>query len=189
MFEQLISWDNTVFYLVNTAWANALCDAVMPWLRNKFFWAPVYVFLVAFFLVNFKQRGIYALLYLGVVVIFCDQISSDIIKPMIGRVRPCNDPFWNEHIRLLVHCGSGLSFTSSHAANHFGVAAFLGMILWHSSRIVLPVAFAWAAAVCYAQVYVGVHYPLDVAGGALLGITIGGLLSLLYRKHFKTLAV
>lgn len=187
MFEQLIEWDNTLFYLVNSVWANGLFDAVMPWLRNKYTWVPLYVFIVSFFVLNYKQRGVFALLYLGIVVLFCDQISSDIIKPLVGRIRPCNNPMWDEHIRLLVNCGSGLSFTSSHAANHFGVAAFLGVVLWQSSRIILAIGFLWAALVCYAQVYVGLHYPLDIAGGALLGLTIGFGMSALFGRHFKAL--
>lgn len=187
MLEQLIAWDKTLFYLLNSAWANPFCDSLLPWLRNKFLWMPLYVFIVSFFLINFRKRGVYALLYLGMVVLFCDQISSDIIKPFIGRVRPCNDPVWDDSIRLLVGCGSGFSFTSSHAANHFGVATFLGIILRQHSRIFLPLGFLWAGIICYAQVYVGVHYPLDVVGGALLGIAIGAGISVLFQKHVHSL--
>ncbi|MDZ4844268.1 MAG: phosphatase PAP2 family protein [Chitinophagales bacterium] len=188
MLEQLIEWDRTLFYLVNSVWVNSFFDSLLPWLRDKYTWTPLYVFIVSFFVLNYKQRGVFAMLYLGIAVLFCDQISSDIIKPLVGRLRPCNDPLWDEYMRLLVRgCGSGFSFTSSHAANHFGVATFLGIVVWQYSKIILPIGFLWAALVCYAQVYVGVHYPLDITGGGVLGIFIGGGMSALFSRHFKTL--
>lgn len=186
MIDRLLEFDTAFFFLINNVWTNSVFDALMPLLRNKYFWAPLYLFMLTFFLLNFKQRGMYLLVYLGIVVLLCDQISSDIIKPLTGRLRPCNDPRLSEYVRLLVSaCGSGLSFTSSHAANHFGVAAFLGFALWRQSRLVLTTGLLWAAVICYAQIYVGVHYPLDVIGGGLVGLLIGAAMALLFMQRFR----
>lgn len=182
MFEEIIRWDKALFFLINSVWTSPLKDEIMPLLRNKYIWAPLYVFIAAFFLKNYKIHGVYVLLYLGVVVLFCDQISTT-LKPFIQRLRPCHDDFWIEHLRLLVGCGKSFGFPSNHAANHFGVAAFLGVLLWRNSRFILPVALLWAGVICYAQVYVGVHYPLDILGGAVLGSGIGLGMALLLKRY------
>lgn len=68
--------------------------------------------------------------------------------------------------------GNG-SFTSSHAANHFGLAMFLYATLKNYLGKWMLLFFVWAFFICYAQVYVGVHYPFDILGGAVLGCLIG----------------
>jgi undecaprenyl-diphosphatase len=84
--------------------------------------------------------------------------------------------------RNLVGCGSGYSFISSHAANHFGLAIIIGSIFKSKWTWVKPTLVIWAAVICYAQVYVGVHYPLDVIGGAIIGILIGKFTFTLHEK-------
>jgi len=184
MLEQLLQGDRDAFRLINEAWSLPVLDSLMPWLRNKYVWSPLYLFLISFFLYNYRKNGMLALLYLGITVLFCDQISSDLLKPFFQRLRPCHDPLLKEHIHLLVSCGGPYGFPSSHAANHFGVAVFLGF-LFCSKRVVLPAALLWAAVVCYAQIYVGVHFPLDIAGGALLGALIAAAMLLLCKRHLK----
>ena len=113
------------------------------------------------------------LLSAGITVLLTDQIASNIIKPAVHRLRPCNDPIMLPHIHLMVDCGTGFSFVSSHASNHFGIAVFLILILRKRFSWITPVALFWATLICFAQVYVGLHYPFDIIGGALLGVMIG----------------
>lgn len=183
MLEWLTALDREMFFLINREWVNGLSDLLLPLARNKYIWAPLYMFIAIFLLVNYKRDGIMVILYLILTVFITDQLSSSIIKPFFERLRPCKDLVMMEHVRLLIKCGSGYSFTSSHAMNHFGVAFFLGIILWRLSRWVLPVAFLWAAIVSYAQVYVGVHYPFDVIGGGLIGLLIGSIMAFLCKRN------
>jgi undecaprenyl-diphosphatase len=88
-------------------------------------------------------------------------------------------------IREIVRCGSGFSFPSSHATNHFGLSAFIIFTLHHKNKWIIPLAIFWAILVCYAQLYVAVHYPIDILCGAILGITIAKLNSVYYLKRFK----
>jgi undecaprenyl-diphosphatase len=85
-------------------------------------------------------------------------------------------------MRLLVECGSGYSFPSSHATNHFGMSLFLYFSFGKFYKWIKPTVILWAALVAYAQVYVGVHYPLDVVFGALLGFLIGHFVCWAYQK-------
>jgi undecaprenyl-diphosphatase len=71
---------------------------------------------------------------------------------------------------LLEHCGGGFSFTSSHATNHFSFAMQLFLLLRYSwNNIYFILLFLWASLIAYGQIYVGVHFPLDVIFGAVLG--------------------
>ncbi len=109
-----------------------------------------------------------------VTILLSDQISSTVVKPFFERIRPCNDPVMQSGLRLLLDgCGAGYSFTSSHATNHFALAVYLTFTLRTWIGRYAWILFLWAATIAYAQVYAGVHYPLDVIGGALLGSAIG----------------
>ena len=145
----------------------------MPYVRERDFWIPLYVLLVFYFVRLLKKWSWVALLTAAITVVITDQVSSSLLKPWIARLRPCNDPSLAEQVQLIVNCGSGFSFVSSHAANHFGIACFLIVMLQHRLKWILPVALFWATLVSFAQVYVGVHYPLDVICGGLLGVAIG----------------
>jgi undecaprenyl-diphosphatase len=116
-----------------------------------------------------------------------DIVSSSVIKPLVERPRPCHGETMNLDVRLLVDCGSGFSFTSSHATNHFGLAFFLIFTLGKRWKYIIAPLIVWAVIVAYAQVYVGVHYPLDVLSGALLGICIAFMLSEMYKFTIRKL--
>lgn len=184
--EQLIAADQFLFELINGQAHNAVLDWLMPIWREKSTWIPLYIALAAFVGYKYRLQGLYLLLALALAVGLADTVSSKIIKPSVHRLRPCNDPALKDEVQLLVHCGSGYSFTSSHASNHFAVAAFLSLTLGlHYRRIRLPL-YLWAASIALGQVYVGVHYPLDIFIGAILGIIIGNIVAKTYLRLFKS---
>lgn len=174
--------DQHIFQLINQQWTNGLFDIVMPFVRDKVNWIPLYIVLVIFLLYKYRLKGLWVILFTILVVALSDQISSSVIKPLVGRLRPCNEPGFMDQVRLLVHCGSGKSFPSSHASNHFGMAVFLGFCFKNNYKWTFPVLLLWAALISYAQVYVGVHYPIDVLCGAILGATIGWLVFLAGKR-------
>ncbi|TNE69651.1 MAG: phosphatase PAP2 family protein [Bacteroidetes bacterium] len=178
------SLDVTIFRWINDYSSNALFDLMLPFWREKLVWAPLYLFLVVFIVRNIPWRkAVLFLLGLLLVVGLSDFTSSTLIKKNVQRLRPCNDPVVREVVVLRVPCGSGYSFTSSHATNHFAVAVYLSLLLGSLSPWIRPVLLLWAAGVAYAQVYVGVHYPGDVAAGALLGVLIGWGVAWLFRRR------
>lgn len=180
--EQVIAVDQFLFELINGQSHNAVLDWLMPIWREKSTWIPLYIALAAFVGYKYRLQGLYLLLALALAVGLADTVSSKIIKPSVHRLRPCNDPALKDEVQLLVHCGSGYSFTSSHASNHFAVAAFLSLTLGlHYRRIRWPL-YLWAASIALGQVYVGVHFPLDIFIGAILGIIIGNIVAKTYLR-------
>lgn len=184
-WQQLVFWDQALFLRINRQWANPFFDLVMPPLRNSLSWAPLYVFLLAFTLINFRIRGLWwALLFLCTVAL-TDLTGNYVFKKGFERLRPCNDPDFSLYVRLLAdHCGAGYSFISNHAANHFGMAAFFFVTYRHLLKNWGVVALVWAGLIGYAQIYVGVHYPLDVLCGALLGLCFGITMGSIFNKRF-----
>ncbi len=183
--KTIVQFDKWLFNQINQRWTFHVFDGIMPFVRDPLFWVPFYLFMLVLVIMNFPRKAFYWILSAAITVTLTDSISSRIFKPLIGRLRPCNDPELMNRIRLLAdHCGQNGSFTSSHAANHFGMAMFFSLTLkpWIGNKAGL--FFGWAALVSYAQVYVGVHFPFDVLGGALLGMSIGWMTSKLF--HQKT---
>lgn len=145
----------------------------MPFIRTKENWIPLYVLIAAWLVVKYKWVGVLVIFTLAITVVLTDQVSSFIMKPLFARPRPCSVPEIAEHAKLIIGCSPSYSFTSSHATNHFGLAVVFGLLFRRKSNWFLIVGILWAACISFAQVYVGVHYPLDVIGGAALGTLIG----------------
>ncbi len=184
--DSLIALDKTVFWAINTGLSNPVFDALLPWCREKWIWAPLYLFIASVSWLNFGKKG--WLIVLGVVLAagLADFTSSTLVKKNVQRIRPCNDPDMHGQVILrLEGCGSGYSFTSSHAANHFSAAVFLIGIFGRRARWVRPALLSWAGLIGFSQVYVGVHYPLDVLAGAALGSLLGWSLGLWGRYFLR----
>ncbi len=173
MIESLQHIDFLLFRWVHQTLANPLFDVLMPWFRNPYFWAPVYLFLLIWMWQTFRMKGILWCVFFLLTFVFSDALSASVIKPLLHRVRPCNDPSLTYLMRHLVTCGSGFSMPSSHATNHFGLSFFMIGTLAARYRYVKSFALCWACLVCFSQVYVGVHYPFDVFVGGMLGMGIG----------------
>lgn len=191
MLSTLLHWDAFVFECINSGLSNPVFDTLLPWFREKLFWAPAYLFLTAFLIQNYKRQAIWLMLGMLFTVALSDTTSSLWIKKNVERLRPCNDPEMTQRIIERVPCGGGYSFTSSHATNHFAVAVYIIGILGLRQHPMKWILLGWAAIIALSQVYVGVHYPLDVLCGGILGSMIGWMmarLTLFYcarRHHFR----
>jgi undecaprenyl-diphosphatase len=157
----------------------------MPFLRNSLVWVPFYIFLALFGILNFRKTGFWWILFAACTVISSDLVSSGLIKNNIYRLRPCNDPGLSSWLHVLVaYRPQSSSFTSSHAANHFSLALFLFQTCKNFMGKWAWIFMAWAFSISYAQIYVGVHYPIDIAGGTLIGLIIGYLSSHFFNRLY-----
>ncbi len=151
---------------------NPLFDTLMPIvtdLNQTWYGRTIMVGAWLLLLLKGGKPGRAAALLLIPLIVLSDQISSSLVKKWVMRPRPCHVidgvPVV-EGIRLLVGCGGGYSFPSSHAVNNFAAATLLAYHLprwsWHF--------FGWASIVAFSRISVGVHYPSDVVGGIVLGL-------------------
>jgi membrane-associated phospholipid phosphatase len=191
-FEKVLTWidgwDTWLFLKINTEWTNSFLDSIYPWYREANAWVPLYLFLVVFSIQNFKKKALPWILFTIVTLTLTDQISSHLLKPLIERPRPCRDEFLMSQVRLILNnCSGGYSFPSSHATNHFGFAMFVFLTLRPVAKKWRYLFFVWAVTICYGQVYVGVHYPVDVLCGGILGCGIGWVTGWFYNRKIGPL--
>ncbi|CAN5504325.1 phosphatase PAP2 family protein [soil metagenome] len=182
MPDFLLQLDRHLFYFINHDLANPFFDWIMPFLRNAKFWIPLYILIIGFCLWRYKRTGILIIVLLALSAGFADFTSASLIKPMVHRLRPCRDAVVSQTDMARVPCGTGYSFPSTHATDHFAMAVFLIALFYKKWRWIWLWAILWAGAICFAQVYVGVHFPIDVTLGALYGALVGYLFALIFRK-------
>jgi undecaprenyl-diphosphatase len=195
MIEFLSSLDLAVFHFINVTLANPVGDFLWPLITDYNRKLPVQVLLVAVWLlliVRGGSRGRTAALLLLPVIFCADKLSSSLIKELVSRPRPCHEmagvPIV-QGIHMLVDCGPGKSFPSSHAVNNFA-AAMLFSTYYRRWRWWF---FGWAALVALSRPAVGVHYPSDILGGAVIGACVALAVIFLWthtaRKFFPRFAV
>ncbi len=180
MLTPILHLDTDLFLIINQDMSNIFFDWIMPYMRNPYTWAPLYLFILVFSIKTYKKKGVIMMLFFLLSFGAADFISASVIKPFFKRIRPCNELTLQGEMISRVRCGSGYSFPSSHASNHFSMALFLIIVYRKQWKPILILALLWAAIISFAQIYVGVHYPIDVLFGALLGSSIGYLIAKIY---------
>jgi len=185
MIEALLQLDKELFLLLN-GWHLPIIDPVMVFFSGKFTWVPFYLFLLGLIVYRFGWESIRILLMIAVLISLADQISVHWFKFPFERLRPCHEPELEGLIHLVTgNCGGRFGFVSSHAANSFALAGFVSLLLSPFYRWMSALIFTWAFLVSYSRIYLGVHYPGDIIGGAMLGWLISLLVWKLYHLSFK----
>ena len=183
MLDLFYSIDVALFFFINHTISNPIFDWLMPFLtdlnKNKPALAVIGLFLVSV-LWKGGNTGRITIGALIITVFISDQLNSSVLKEMFGRIRPCKVL---DGVRMLVDCGGGLSFPSSHAVNNFAGAA----VISHFYKKQKWYWFSFAALVAISRPYVGVHYPSDIFAGAFVGIGIGLTITTLWEKLFRVI--
>jgi membrane-associated phospholipid phosphatase len=182
MLDHLIQFDKYLLHFINYGLGNPFFDWLLPVLRNPWFWTPLYIFIIIFCIWKYKKQGIIIIVLLALSAGVADFTSVHLGKNVFKRLRPCYDPVVSQKDVIRVPCGGIYGFPSTHATDHFAVAAFLSFVFIRKWRKVRIVTFFWAGLICFAQVYVGKHFPFDVIFGAFYGIFVGWLIYLIFKK-------
>jgi len=180
MLENIIQIDQELFYFINQNLASSFTNFIMPIVTDVKSWLPVFA---VFCIYQIWKGGVngrlcVATILLGILV--CDQLNSSILKEIFQRPRPCH---FLSDINLLVGCGAGKSFPSSHAANSM-MAVTVIALFFRKHKYWLPLL---AVLVGISRIFVGVHFPFDVLVGWLVGAGVGyfvyWLTNYLFRKY------
>lgn len=171
MLDFILSLDTQLFLFLNGL-HNSFFDTVMYWISHKFFWVPFYVFLVVL-LYRFygAKKGTVFTLLIVITFALTNTLSVEAFKNVFERPRPCHNELIQSQVHLVNnHCGGAWGFVSSHASNVFGLATLVFFFLKSRIKGIGWSIFLWASAISYSRIYLGVHYPLDILCGGLLGV-------------------
>lgn len=172
----LYSFDLAIFYFFNHTISTAFLDKFFSIITDVNKWYIAYVILLGIAFFKGGTRGKIAVLGLILLIVVTDQTGYRILKELFERVRPCNT--LADAITPL-GCAGGYSFPSNHALNNFAAAVFLLRIFPVYKWIFISTAIL----ISISRIYLGVHYPSDVLGGAILGIGFGYLFSIAAVKY------
>ena len=183
MLNKLLQIDQELFLLLNGAGIESF-DSFWVFVSSTRSAFPLFIFIVFLLVKKHRKHFWLGLIVIGITVGLADFTSVHGFKNVFMRLRPSHAPELVDQIRLLVHKGGLYGFVSSHAANFFALAAITSLLF--SERKYLPyLLYSWAVLVAYSRIYVGKHYPLDVIGGAVLGILLAKLVWSLVKKIKK----
>jgi undecaprenyl-diphosphatase len=181
MLEQLEILDKELFLFLNSTHSDVM-DVIMWHISGKPQWIPFYIILLYFTIKKYKKQSYAVIPIIALLIFLSDQTSVHFFKEVFERYRPCHNLELKEMVHLVNNkCGGKYSFVSSHATNSFAVAVFVSLLLKRRWFLIL---LPWAAVVSYSRIYLGVHYPLDVLGGAILGSSIALALYFSVNKTF-----
>ena len=175
-----MSLDQQLLYLINNRGSSPVLDFLMPRISYPEHYLAVMIpvalgalGLIAWLLSRDGARGRLVVLALVVGVGGADLSAAKLIKPTVGRLRPCRPEAALEGVIVRDSCRGRNSFPSNHAANAAAAAVILGWRFRRRSWI----GGGMAAVIGYSRVYLGVHYPGDVVGGWILGSGLGVLVA------------
>ena len=183
--QNILEIDKELFLFLNSL-HNPFWDTIMLMVTRKETWIPFYVIILYFIIKNYRSKALPIIIMLTITILASDQISV-LLKDSIQRLRPVHDPVIGPLVHNVLRKGSQYGFVSSHAANGFAIFAFTASIF--KNRNYWYLLLFWAILFSYSRIYSGVHYPLDILGGAVLGWAIGvgfyKLLVLVENRYFK----
>lgn len=177
--EGILPLERDLFFALNGS-ESLFLDNMMWTISGRLVWIPLYLFiLLVFFYRVPRKEGILAALFLILLFVLCDQVSSSLFKPLFERFRPTHHLDFKDIVDTVNDYRGGLyGFISGHATNSFGLAVFLSLLFKH--RAVTLITLFWAALNSYTRIYLGVHFVSDILAGMLAGSLLALLVYLVY---------
>jgi undecaprenyl-diphosphatase len=169
MIESIIDKDIELLIFLNNL-GTTQWDGFWLFISNKLSAIPLYLLLLYLTFKNFGFKKTLVIILLVVLLITISDQTSNLFKYGFKRLRPCHDESIQNLIRLVKErCGGLYSYFSAHAANSMAIAVFFSTLLNGKFKFLTYLLILWSLFVAYSRIYIGVHFPLDVLTGALIG--------------------
>jgi undecaprenyl-diphosphatase len=180
MLEELLHYDKNLFLFLNHL-GTSTWDGFWLFITNKLSSIPLYLALAFLFFRSYGlKKTLLLLVVIALMITVTDQVAN-LFKYGFKRLRPCHDEEIGSLVRLVKNsCGGQYGYFSAHASNSFAIAIFLGHFLREKFRNIGYLLLFWAFLVAYSRVYIGVHFPLDILTGGLIGFIFSWLFIKLY---------
>ncbi len=179
--DTILNLDRQLFLFLNQGMNNSFFDWLMPRItdlhKNAYF-VTLAGFALVFWIFKKRKQALAYILTLAVSLVLSDMISYRLIKPVVDRSRPADSGLL---VTLRTNHHSGKSFPSNHATNIFAASTVLSTAFPAAQVFFVLIAIA----VAFSRIYVGVHFPLDVFAGAILGISCAYFSLYLSRKFLR----
>lgn len=175
MIDFFYSIDLAIFYFFNHSLSSGFLDKFFSMITSVNNWYIAYVILLGIVFAKGGPKGKLAVVFLILLILVTDQLGHKIIKEIFQRVRPCNAL---PDVLTPLGCSGTFSFPSNHALNNFAAATFFYMLFPKFKWILFITAFL----VSVSRIYLGLHYPSDMLGGAIFGSAFGYIFSILVVK-------
>lgn len=179
MFEKLLEWDQQMLIYINNLGTEQF-DSF--WLTVTKFptWIPLFL-LISFLLIRNHSRKESFWIFLSFISMLLFVTAAIILtKENVGRLRPINDTEVSTVLRALTK-PSDYSFFSGHAASSFSIIML--SVLYLRKKIKWAyLLFLWPLLFTFSRMYLGVHYPLDILVGSIVGVLFAAIF---YRMHQK----
>ncbi|TMM56128.1 phosphatase PAP2 family protein [Maribacter algarum] len=179
MFEKLVEWDKqTLIYLNNLG--SEQFDAFWLITTNFLTWIPLFLFIIILLYRMYKPKeGFWVFLsFLSMLIVVTGVIFFT--KEYFGRLRPVNDSSLNNLLRVLIK-PSDYSFISGHAASSFAITTLAALYLKKETKWIF-LLLLWPILFSFSRMYLGVHYPLDILSGMLVGTFFAWMFYTMHQK-------
>ena len=182
----LIQFDTELFLFFNSLHAS-WADPMVYLLSKGWFWFPLFLLIIFWVFRMYRRKGWVVLAVFAITITLSDQ-TCNLVKNSVCRLRPSHTEAIAEQIHLVQkpdgtrYFGGQYGFPSAHASNTMALAFLVIFFLSKGKKWVVTLALSWSLMMAYTHLYLGVHYPLDILCGFILGSCYASMMTFVYRK-------